>query len=345
MSRLVAGIRNKTLLITLPGSPKGAKEILLAIIKLLPHACLQAAGGDSRALYVGGVSRSSRKTLQSICQRVLLDNEFIHPVSRVAQLNELSLLQDFEFNEDKIGSKKVESSRSKATPEKDRPRERRRSRPRVKKTKATSSQEGSTQCYDQQWCSEAVTQAAGETKFSPEGYADESDSETAAAERYCSFKQQITAFVIVESPSIPLYHGNNCWDDRRAPIINHPVLLLPTHFFSRNNGELARSSHDHGPPLRFFHAGGAAAASHLPHPTVPRHANGSSTLPIDSQNLTATAGSSHAADDIASKLHQMGRWADALLRDMRFQFSDLLRNFKMVWTPKKPTAFGDTFGI
>lgn len=57
MSRPVAGVRNKTLLITLPGSPKGAKENLLAIIKLLPHACLQAAGGDSRALHIGGVKK------------------------------------------------------------------------------------------------------------------------------------------------------------------------------------------------------------------------------------------------------------------------------------------------
>lgn len=57
MSRPVAGVRNKTLLITLPGSPKGAKENLLAIIKLLPHACLQAAGGDSRTLHMGGVKK------------------------------------------------------------------------------------------------------------------------------------------------------------------------------------------------------------------------------------------------------------------------------------------------
>ena len=55
MSRPVAGVRNKTLVVTLPGSPKGAKENLLAILKLLPHACLLAAGTDSRALHVGGV--------------------------------------------------------------------------------------------------------------------------------------------------------------------------------------------------------------------------------------------------------------------------------------------------
>ena len=70
MSRPVAGVRNKTLIITLPGSPKGAKENLQALLKLLPHACLQAAGGDSRTLHAGGTKKleeeagvgSSRKT-------------------------------------------------------------------------------------------------------------------------------------------------------------------------------------------------------------------------------------------------------------------------------------------
>ncbi|KAG8527517.1 uncharacterized protein KY384_007669 [Bacidia gigantensis] len=60
MSRPVAGVRNKTLIVTLPGSPKGAKENLLAILKLLPHACQQAAGGDSRALHAGGIRKLER---------------------------------------------------------------------------------------------------------------------------------------------------------------------------------------------------------------------------------------------------------------------------------------------
>ncbi|KAE9578098.1 hypothetical protein CGMCC3_g5912 [Colletotrichum fructicola] len=38
MSRPVAGVRNKTVIITLPGSPKGAKENLQAVLKTLPHA-------------------------------------------------------------------------------------------------------------------------------------------------------------------------------------------------------------------------------------------------------------------------------------------------------------------
>ncbi|KAJ8060489.1 hypothetical protein OCU04_010811 [Sclerotinia nivalis] len=57
MSRPVAGVRNKTIIITLPGSPKGAKENLQSILNLLPHACLQAAGANSRALHAGGVRK------------------------------------------------------------------------------------------------------------------------------------------------------------------------------------------------------------------------------------------------------------------------------------------------
>ncbi|RDW93955.1 bifunctional molybdopterin adenylyltransferase MobB/molybdopterin molybdotransferase MoeA family protein [Aspergillus mulundensis] len=57
MARPVAGTRHKSLVITLPGSPKGAKENLEAVIKLLPHACTQAAGADSRTLHAGGVKK------------------------------------------------------------------------------------------------------------------------------------------------------------------------------------------------------------------------------------------------------------------------------------------------
>ncbi|KAK1771633.1 molybdenum cofactor synthesis domain-containing protein [Phialemonium atrogriseum] len=57
MSRPVAGVRNNTVIITLPGSPKGARENLQAVIRTLPHACLQASGADSRSLHSGGVKR------------------------------------------------------------------------------------------------------------------------------------------------------------------------------------------------------------------------------------------------------------------------------------------------
>ena len=57
MARPVAGVRDKSLIITLPGSPKGATENLEAVVKLLPHACLQAAGANSRNLHAGGVKK------------------------------------------------------------------------------------------------------------------------------------------------------------------------------------------------------------------------------------------------------------------------------------------------
>ncbi|CAK7224084.1 hypothetical protein SBRCBS47491_005428 [Sporothrix bragantina] len=57
MSRPVAGVRKRTVIVTLPGSPKGAKENLQAILKMLPHACVLAAGVDSRSLHAGGVKK------------------------------------------------------------------------------------------------------------------------------------------------------------------------------------------------------------------------------------------------------------------------------------------------
>jgi molybdopterin biosynthesis enzyme MoaB len=38
LSRIVSGIRKKTLIINLPGSPKGAVENLQVVIPVLPHA-------------------------------------------------------------------------------------------------------------------------------------------------------------------------------------------------------------------------------------------------------------------------------------------------------------------
>lgn len=57
MSRPVAGVLEKSIVVTLPGSPKGAKENLEAIIKAIPHACLQASGANSRQLHTGGVQK------------------------------------------------------------------------------------------------------------------------------------------------------------------------------------------------------------------------------------------------------------------------------------------------
>ncbi|KAI9821865.1 MAG: hypothetical protein M1827_002447 [Pycnora praestabilis] len=61
MSRPVAGVRHKTLILTLPGSPKGAKENLQSVLKLLPHACIQAAGADSRSIHAGGVQKLEKE--------------------------------------------------------------------------------------------------------------------------------------------------------------------------------------------------------------------------------------------------------------------------------------------
>lgn len=66
MSRPVAGVRNKTLIVTLPGSPKGAKENLQAILKLLPHACIQISGGDSRIIHAGGVEKLEKEAGVSV---------------------------------------------------------------------------------------------------------------------------------------------------------------------------------------------------------------------------------------------------------------------------------------
>jgi molybdenum cofactor synthesis domain-containing protein len=44
LSRAVAGVRGRTLIVNLPGSPRGALESLDAVAELLPHA-LQVLGG------------------------------------------------------------------------------------------------------------------------------------------------------------------------------------------------------------------------------------------------------------------------------------------------------------
>ncbi|KAI5296686.1 hypothetical protein KEM52_000010 [Ascosphaera acerosa] len=54
MARPMAGVRAKSIIITLPGSTKGATENLEAIIHYLPHACVQAAGANSRRLHANG---------------------------------------------------------------------------------------------------------------------------------------------------------------------------------------------------------------------------------------------------------------------------------------------------
>ena len=45
LSRGVSGIRNNVLIINLPGSPKGARESLEAVLDVLPHALEMMQGG------------------------------------------------------------------------------------------------------------------------------------------------------------------------------------------------------------------------------------------------------------------------------------------------------------
>ena len=47
LSRAVAGIRGGTLIINLPGSPRGARENLSAILAALPHALEKLAGSPA----------------------------------------------------------------------------------------------------------------------------------------------------------------------------------------------------------------------------------------------------------------------------------------------------------
>ncbi len=46
LSRAVSGIRGKTLIINLPGSPGGVKESLAAVVDLFEHALLMVKGGS-----------------------------------------------------------------------------------------------------------------------------------------------------------------------------------------------------------------------------------------------------------------------------------------------------------
>ena len=76
MSRPVAGVRNKTIIITLPGSPKGAKENLSSVLRLLPHACKQTAGEDSRILHAGGTKQLERDA--GVGSKVVLQDHHHH---------------------------------------------------------------------------------------------------------------------------------------------------------------------------------------------------------------------------------------------------------------------------
>ena len=54
LSRAVAGVRNGTLIINLPGSPRGAVENLAAVWPAVPHALAKIQGDQSECAVPGG---------------------------------------------------------------------------------------------------------------------------------------------------------------------------------------------------------------------------------------------------------------------------------------------------
>ena len=51
LSRPVTGIRKKSIILTVPGSPKGARENVEAVLKILPHAVDLACGGSGASVH------------------------------------------------------------------------------------------------------------------------------------------------------------------------------------------------------------------------------------------------------------------------------------------------------
>ena len=75
MARPVAGVRGGTIIIAVPGSPKAAKENLEAIVKLLPHACDLACGGNSRAMHAERSVAEDGKQVMDDSERILASYE------------------------------------------------------------------------------------------------------------------------------------------------------------------------------------------------------------------------------------------------------------------------------
>lgn len=64
LSRAVCGIRNKTLIVNLPGSPKAVEECFAAIVEVLPHAIDLIAGEQEK---VTEVHQEVQSTHRHIC--------------------------------------------------------------------------------------------------------------------------------------------------------------------------------------------------------------------------------------------------------------------------------------
>jgi molybdenum cofactor synthesis domain-containing protein len=62
LSRGTAGLRGRTLIVNLPGSPRGARECLEVVLPVLDHAILMIAGGGHEPKALGDGGRTSGAT-------------------------------------------------------------------------------------------------------------------------------------------------------------------------------------------------------------------------------------------------------------------------------------------
>jgi molybdenum cofactor synthesis domain-containing protein len=60
LSRAVAGVRNRSLIVNLPGSPKAVRETLAEIVAVLPHALELLAGSTTDAHPAGDATDAHR---------------------------------------------------------------------------------------------------------------------------------------------------------------------------------------------------------------------------------------------------------------------------------------------